>query len=50
MVAGDGGSILAEERLNRARGGAEQVWGEAAQLGVRGIEVERRGGGRSGER
>ena len=42
MAAGDGGLDSAARRLNRARGGAEQVRGEAAQLGARGIEAERR--------
>ena len=34
MAAGDGGLDSAAKRLNRARGGAEQVQGEAAQLGA----------------
>jgi len=42
MAAGGGELDSAARRLNRTRGGAEQVRGEAAQLGARGIEVERR--------
>ena len=42
MEAGDGGLDSAAKRLNRARGGAEQVRGEAAQLGAQRNEAARR--------
>ena len=50
MAAGDGGLDSAREMNERALGGAVEVEGEVNRLGVRAIEAERRGGGRSGER
>ena len=51
MAAGGGLDVdLAVERLKRAQEQAPWMRGEAVQLGARGIEAERQGGGRSGER
>jgi len=52
MAAGDGGLDSAAKRLNRARGGAEQVRGEAAQLGAQRNEAARRAtaGARPGDK
>ena len=43
VAAGEGRADSAARRLTRAREGATWVRAEAAQLGARGIEAERRG-------